>query len=101
MEKSIVDTVRGLIEGLVKQIVDAPNEIDVQVTSTTKSVLVQIKSAKTDIGKIIGKRGRTIEALQVVATVVKNTQFLGDKKDVFIEIIEDEKSDFYNNKKKF
>lgn len=98
MEKSIIDTIKMLIEGLVTKIVDEPNEIEVQVTTTTKSVLVQIKSAKTDIGKIIGKRGRTIEALKVIATVVKNTQFLGDKKDVFIEIIEDEKSDFYKNK---
>lgn len=98
MEKSIIDTIKTLIEGLVTKIVDEPNEIEVQVTTTTKSVLVQIKSAKTDIGKIIGKRGRTIEALKVIATVVKNTQFLGDKKDVFIEIIEDEKSDFYKNK---
>ena len=98
MERSIVDTVKSLIEGLAKQIVDSPNEIEVQASSTTKSVLIQIKSAKNDIGKIIGKRGRTIEALKVIATVVKNTQFLGDKKDVFIEIIEDEKSDFYKNK---
>ncbi len=98
MERSIVDTVKVLIEGLAKQIVDSPNEIEVQASCTTKSVLIQIKSAKNDIGKIIGKRGRTIEALKVIATVVKNTQFLGDKKDVFIEIIEDEKSDFYKNK---
>ncbi len=98
MEKSIVDTIKTLIEGLVKQIVDEPNEINVEVSTSTKSVLVQIKSAKSDIGKIIGKRGRTIEALKVIATVVKNTQFLGDKKDVFIEIIEDEQSDFYKNK---
>lgn len=98
MEKSIVDTIKTLIEGLVKQIVDEPNEINVKVSTSIKSVLVQIKSAKSDIGKIIGKHGRTIESLKVIATVVKNTQFLGDKKDVFIEIIEDEKSDFYKNK---
>lgn len=99
MEKSIVDTIKTLVEGLVKQIVDEPNEIIVQVSTSTKSVLVQIESAKTDIGKIIGKHGRTIEALKVITTVVKNTQFLGDKKDVFIEIIEDEKTDFYKNRK--
>ena len=98
MDRSITDTIKTLIEDLVKMIVDDPKEINVQVSSTTKSVLVQVKSAKTDIGKIIGKWGRTIEALKVIATVVKNTQFLGDKKDVFIEIIEDEKSDFLKNR---
>ena len=99
MTTGIVDAVQVLVEDLVKKIVDKPSEVSVQVSSTTKSVLVQIKSAKEDIGKIIGKRGRTIDALKILTTVVKNTQFLGDKKDVFIEIIEDENSDFYNNKK--
>jgi len=99
MTTGIVESVKDLVEGLVKKVVDKPSEVSVQVSSTTKSVLVQIKSAKEDIGKIIGKHGRTIDALKIITTVVKNTQFLGDKKDVFIEIIEDENSDFYSRKR--
>jgi uncharacterized protein len=99
MTTGIVEFVQVFVEGLVKKIVDKPSEVSVQVSSTTKSVLVQIKVEKTDIGKVIGKRGRTIDALKIMTTVVKNTQFLGDKKDIFIEIIEDENSDFYNNRK--
>lgn len=99
MTTGIVEFVQVFVEGLVKKIVDKPSEVSVQVSSTTKSVLVQIKVEKTDIGKVIGKRGRTIDALKVMTTVVKNTQFLGDKKDIFIEIIEDENSDFYNKNK--
>jgi hypothetical protein len=96
---SITETIKELIEYLVKKIVDKPNEIEINVSSTTKSIIVQIKSAKEDIGKIVGRTGRTINALKIITTVVKNTQFLGDKKDVFIEIIEDEKTDFYKNRK--
>jgi len=99
MAAGIVEYVKSFIEDLVKKIVDKPEEVSVQVSSTTKSVLVQIKSAKEDIGKIIGRHGRSIDSLKILTTVVKNTQFLGDKKDVFIEIIEDENTDFYNNKK--
>lgn len=99
MTTGIVESVKDLVTDLVKKIVDKPSEVEVQVSSTTKSVLVQIKVEKTDIGKVIGKRGRTIDALKIMTTVVKNTQFLGDKKDVFIEIIEDENSDFYNKNK--
>jgi len=95
---SITETIKELIEFLVKKIVDKPNEIEINVSSTTKSIIVQIKSAKDDIGKIVGRTGRTINALKIITTVVKNTQFLGDKKDVFIEIIEDEKTDFYKNR---
>lgn len=96
---SITETIKELIEYLVKKIVDKPNEIEINVSLTTKSIIVQIKSAKEDIGKIVGRTGRTINALKIITTVVKNTQFLGDKKDVFIEIIEDEKTDFYKNRK--
>jgi predicted RNA-binding protein YlqC (UPF0109 family) len=96
---SITESIKELLEYLIKRIVDKPVEIEINVTSTTKSIIVQIKSAKDDIGKIIGRTGRTINALKIITTVVKNTQFLGDKKDVFIEIIEDEKSSFYNKKK--
>lgn len=96
---SITESIKELLEYLIKRIVDKPVEIEINVTSTTKSIIVQIKSAKDDIGKIIGRAGRTINALKIITTVVKNTQFLGDKKDVFIEIIEDEKSSFYNKKK--
>ena len=99
MTTGIVELVKVFVEDLVKKIVDKPSEVDVQVSSTTKSVLVQIKVEKTDIGKVIGKSGRTIDALKVMTTIVKNTQFLGDKKNIFIEIIEDENSDFYNKNK--
>lgn len=86
---NVSEYIKKFIENLVKNIVDKPEEIYVTVSSTTKSVIVQIKSAKSDIGKIIGKTGRTINALKIITTVVKNTKFLGDKKDVLVEIIED------------
>lgn len=95
---SIVEQIKSLIENQVKLIVDKPNEVEVNVLCTTKSVLVQIKANQEDLGQIIGRKGRTIDALKILATAVKNTQFLGDKKDVFIEIIEDEKSNFVHKK---
>lgn len=95
---SMTETVKSLVENIVRLMIDEPSELKVDVTISTKSVLVQIKSAKEDIGKIIGKKGRTIDAIKVITTVIKNTQFLGDKRDVFIEIIEDEKSDFVARK---
>jgi predicted RNA-binding protein YlqC (UPF0109 family) len=95
---SISETMKKFITDIVKLIVDKPNEISVEVSTTTKSILIQVKSDKSDIGKIIGKTGRTIDALKLLSTVVKNTQFLGDTKSVFVEIIEDEKSNFLQNK---
>ena len=87
------------IENLIKQIIDKPEEIMVNATSTTKAIVIQIKVAKEDIGKVIGKKGNTINALKLLYIVVKNTQFLGDTKDVVLEIIEDEQSNFNKNRK--
>jgi len=97
--KSITGTMKEFIQGVVKLIVDKPDEIKVEVSNTTKSILIQISAAKEDIGKIIGKNGRTIDCLKLLSLVVKNTQFLGDTKEVFVEIIEDEKSNFLKRNK--
>lgn len=99
MSLSISEIMKEFIENIVKLIVDKPEEIKVVVSNTTKSILIQISADKSDLGKIIGKKGRTIDALKLLASVVKNTQFIGDIKDVFIEIIEDEKSTFFKKTK--
>jgi len=98
MAGGITDSIKNFVVGIVKLIVDNPSGVDATVSTTTKSIVVQIKADQSDLGKIIGKRGRTIDALKILTSVVKNTQFLGDTKDVFVEIIEDEKSDFLKNK---
>ena len=95
---NITEVMKKFIEDIVKMMVDKKEEVEITVSSTTKSILIQIKVSKPDIGKVIGRKGRSIEALKILSTVVKNTQFLGDTKDVFIEIIEDEKSNFFKEK---
>jgi len=91
----IIETIKEFIIGIITKIVDHPNEVEIIVSNTTKSILIQIKVSKSDIGQVIGRNGRTISAITLITTAVKNTQFIGDKKDVFIEIIEDQKTDFY------
>ena len=91
---SIAERMKDFVEGVVKLIIDEPTKVEIMVSTTTKSVVVQIKVDKSDIGKVIGRKGRTISALKVLTTIVKNSQFIGDTKEVFVEIIEDENSGF-------
>jgi len=103
MSETISETIKTLVEYLVKSIVDKPEEVKIQVTSTTKSILVQIDADPTDFGKIIGRKGRCIDAIKIISIAAKNTKFSGDKKDIFIEIIEEERSNFrskFNKKDK-
>lgn len=93
--KSMSELIREYIEDTVELIVDNPEEVEVKVSISTKNVIVQIQVHKTDCGKIIGKRGRTIESLKILSAAVKNTNFPRDARLVSIEVLEDE-NDSYN-----
>jgi predicted RNA-binding protein YlqC (UPF0109 family) len=57
---------KELVEKLVQALVDFPEEVEVRETEGTHMTLIQIKVAKPDLGKLIGKKGRNINALRVV-----------------------------------
>jgi predicted RNA-binding protein YlqC (UPF0109 family) len=91
---SISDMLKDYVERETKSIVDSPNEVDVSVSVSTKAVIIQIKVAQSDCGKIIGKRGRTIDAMKVLCLAKKNTNFPDDSRRVMLEVLEDENSSF-------
>ena len=99
MGSGIQDVMKEFVENLIRNLVDIQEEVKVEVSVSTKSILIQIKSSKKDTGKIIGKKGRTIEAIKVVTLAAKNTKFPGDAKGVSIEILEDADTSFKINKK--
>ena len=78
------------VEHTVKKLVDYPDDVEITLAVSTKSVIIQIKSAKSDLGKIIGKKGRTIEALKILVMAIKNTNHPDDNRRVSLEILEDE-----------
>ena len=88
------EILQDFVYSTIKLIVDNPESIKTTATVSTKSVIVQIKSEQEDLGKIIGKKGRTIESLKVLTLAIKNTQFPRDTRRVVLEIIEDESSSF-------
>lgn len=92
--KSIAETIKEFTEGTVKQYVDQPEDVKVSVSISTKNIIVQIQVHKTDCGKIIGKKGRSIEALKIICSNVKNTQYPTDARLVTIEVLEDENDDY-------
>ena len=88
------EALKDYVELTTKKLVDTSGEVEVKVVVTTKTVIIQIKTAKSDCGKVIGKRGRTVEALKILVLAIKNTHFPDDTRRVSIEIVEDETSDF-------
>ena len=90
----IAELLETYVDSTIKKIVDKPDSVKTIATVSTKSVIVQIKSSPDDLGKIIGKKGRTIESLKILTLAIKNTHFPKDTRRVVLEIIEDEATSF-------
>lgn len=76
---------KAFIEYVVKALVDFPNELDVHEIDGERTVVYELRLNKTDIGKVIGKQGRTIQALRTL--VNSASAKLG--KRAMVEIVED------------
>lgn len=86
------------VKDTAKLLVDSPKDVQVTTFVSTKSIILQVKVAKSDCGKIIGKHGRTIDALKLLCLAIKNTKFSNDPRKVSLEVLEDENTDFkYRN----
>ncbi len=75
---------KDLVEVLAKSLVDYPEEVSVTETENAKSIVVELRVAQSDMGKVIGKQGRIAKAIR---TVVKAAASKGEKK-VIVEIVQ-------------
>jgi predicted RNA-binding protein YlqC (UPF0109 family) len=58
--------VKDLIEYLVKNLVDAPDEVSVVEVPEGRELVLELRVAQSDLGKIIGRQGRTARALRTL-----------------------------------
>ena len=75
---------KELIEYIAKALVDHPEQVSVNVLEGNQATVLELNVAKTDMGKIIGKQGRTANAIRTIlgATSAKL------KKRTVLEIVE-------------
>lgn len=59
---------KELIEYMVKELVDSPDDVEIteENEDDDKTVIYKLKVAEDDLGKVIGKKGRTANALRVI-----------------------------------
>lgn len=55
---------REAVENLVKSLVDAPEAVEVNERNDRNATVFQVRVAETDMGKVIGREGRTAKALR-------------------------------------
>ena len=61
---------RDFIEFVVKNIVDNPDQVEIERTIDDLGVLITLKVAKEDMGKIIGKSGQTAKAMRILLRLI-------------------------------
>jgi predicted RNA-binding protein YlqC (UPF0109 family) len=77
---------KEFVEFIVKQIVDNPDKVVVEETKTDENTIkFNIKVDKSDIGKVIGKHGKNINAIRTLVSAVKAE----GKHRTMLELVED------------
>ena len=57
---------KDLVEYIVKSLVDDPSAVNIAVVEGEKSTILELRVAQDDIGKVIGKHGRSAKAIRTV-----------------------------------
>ena len=75
---------KDLITEIVQALVDQPEEVSVNEIGGTHTIVLEVSVAKTDMGKVIGKRGRTAHAIRTILSAAAGKS----RKSYILEIVE-------------
>ena len=75
---------KDLIIEIVQALVDQPGEVSVNEIGGSHTTVLEVRVAKTDMGKIIGKQGRTAQAMRTILSAASGKT----RKRYILEIVE-------------
>ncbi len=74
---------KELLETIVKNLVDKKEDVNIVELNSEDKIIFKIEVASDDIGKIIGKKGKTITAIRNIVKASSNYS----SKRIFVEIL--------------
>ena len=80
-----VGDMRTLVEQIAHVLVDAPGEVQVTEVEDGDATVLELRVAQTDLGKVIGKQGRTAKSIRTILGAAS----MKLKKRYTLEIVED------------
>ena len=75
---------KELVEVIAKSLVDYPDEVNVTETENEKAIVLELRVAQSDMGKVIGRQGKIAKALRTIVRAATPA----DSKRYVIEIRE-------------
>ncbi len=75
---------KELIETMARALVDNPEQVKISEIAGEMSSIIELRVAKADLGKVIGKQGRNVDAMRTILSGA-STKI---RKRVILEIIE-------------
>ena len=84
MSEATGGDVRVLVEQITKAIVDAHDQVFVEVVEENGDTVIEVEVAENEVGKLIGRHGRTAKALRTLLSAAS----LKQNKRYVLEIIE-------------
>jgi len=76
---------KEFLQFVAQQLVNNPNAVEVRETRGDTASILELRVAKEDLGRVIGKQGRTAQSLRIVLNAVA----WRTNRKVVLEIIED------------
>lgn len=65
-------SLKELIEFIARALVDNPDEVSVAEISGEQTIVLELRVAKEDLGKVIGKQGRTVKAMRAILSAASS-----------------------------
>ncbi|MBW6463579.1 MAG: KH domain-containing protein [Bacillota bacterium] len=75
---------KQLLEQIARALVDEPDRVDVQQVESERLIVLELRVASDDMGKVIGKQGRIAKAIRTVV----NAAAVKENKRVVVEIVQ-------------
>ena len=79
-----IGSMKNLVTLIAQSLVDSPKSVSVAEVSSGQTMVLELHVAKPDIGKVIGRQGRTAHALRTII----NAASAKEKKRTVLEIVE-------------
>jgi predicted RNA-binding protein YlqC (UPF0109 family) len=76
---------KDLVQFLAQQLVNNPEAVEVQETQGDTAAILELRVAKEDLGRVIGKQGRTAKSIRTILNAVASRT----SRKVVLEIIEE------------